>query len=322
MSSGAERRDLLRFCIGYHKEQTCTGASVPFCFGLVRSIQFLLLILGLKPLCFQEDSRQERTLTQLGSIFLPEASEEVPTVEPVPEVKPLPASCGGGGSDGASSGAVVATSPSEVKPLPASCGGGGSEGGGDSDVKPLPASSGGGGSEGGDGEWEDIVIDDEFNHWHDDKGKFFVTGRHENGTWFGYAFAMSGEFRRFFSFEANEDEVHEVAFSDGKHPVVLRKKGCVQQIKVLWNDPEYQLQEGEWFPVVFQNHRFWHAGEDDNWHNVYGERRYADEIHLTTMGGGPAVWATSSTSATAPFSVGTRRWGRRCSTLTSRWGAG
>ena len=100
-------------------------------------------------------------------------------------------------------------------------------------MKPLPASSGGGGSEGGDGEWEDIIIDDEFNRWHDDKGKLFVSGRHESGSWFGYALAMSGGFRRFFSFEANEGEVQEMAFCDGKHPVLLRKKGCVHQINVL-----------------------------------------------------------------------------------------
>jgi len=131
------------------------------------------------------------------------------TVEPVPEVKPEPASCGVGGSDGASSGTVVVGSSFEVKPEPALCGVGGSEG--DPEVKPEPASCGVGGSDGGDGEWEDIVIDDEFNHWHDDKGNAFVTGRHENGNWFGYAFAMSGEFRRFFSFDANEGKVYEEA---------------------------------------------------------------------------------------------------------------
>ena len=107
---------------------------------------------------------------------------------------------------------------------------------------------------------------------------------------------MVAEFRRFYSFEADVDEITPVEFFDGMHPVVLREAGCVQQIKLLKDEPEYELQEGERFPVVFQNYRFWHENENDQlWHSVYGERRYADEVHLTTYGGGPAGGYTRAT---------------------------
>ena len=233
----------------------------------------------------------------------------MPAGEPVLEGNPDPASSQAGGSDSA------APVP-EVNPDPASSQAGGSDGAGIPKGNPDPASSQAGGSDGGAaGEWQDIILDEEFNFHHGDKGRFFITER-SGSMWRGFGFAMVDEFRRFYSFEADVDEILPVEFFDGKHPVVLRKAGCVHQIKLLKDEPEYELQEGERFPVVFQNYRFWHENENDRLRDhVYGERRYADEVHLTTYGGGPYGGYIINTE---PSTGGGWRSAARCSTLISR----
>ena len=139
------------------------------------------------------------------------------------------------------------------------------------------------------GEWEDLVIDAGFIYWHNDNGKWYLTKRHSNGEWRGYGFALRDEFKRFFSFTANEDEVDVEQFFDGMRPMVLRKHQGIEQIKILVNEPNYELQEGETWPLMFQNYRFWHSNEDEElWDSCYEEHRKGDDVHLTTYGGGPS----------------------------------
>ena len=139
------------------------------------------------------------------------------------------------------------------------------------------------------GEWEDLVIDAGFIYWHSDNGKRHLTKRHSNGERRGYGPGLRDEFKRFFSFTASEDEVDVEQFFDGMRPMVLRKHQGIEQIKILVNEPNYELQEGETWPLMFQNYRFWSYNEDDElWDSCYEEHRKGSSVHLTTYGGGPS----------------------------------
>ncbi len=154
--------------------------------------------------------------------------------------------------------------------------------------------------------WEEIVIYEEVDRWHDDKGKQFATGR-KDGEWCGYGFARNANgFTRFFSFTANEDEVDPDRFFDSKFPMIYREHNGIEQIRILIDEPDLQLKEGERFPLMFQNYRFWREQEHHNQCSVYGERRYGDEIYLTIYGGGPSGGFIANADDETPSTRGSR----------------
>ena len=184
--------------------------------------------------------------TYIGSIFLfPEVMNSDPS--PVPVAVPL-GSTGKGGGKGSTAADAVSPPGPDLDPVAVPFGSTGSRSA-SPDPLPVPVAvpfgstgNGKGEGKGGDcnvpadgtdatdddatasspcvpiGEWEDLVIDAAFIYWHNDNGKWYVTKRHSNGEWRGYGFAMRDEFKRFFSFTANEDEVDVEEFFDGMRP--------------------------------------------------------------------------------------------------------
>ena len=137
------------------------------------------------------------------------------------------------------------------------------------------------------GEWQEYVHDENFIRLWKEQGEFIVTS-FADGVWRGYGFITDGDgFTRFCSFKADAREFETLNYFDGKMPMISRELGTRHQIRVLIDTPNYLLKHNDELPPRYQNWRFWHEGEHDAWEEVHGGRRYGDEIHLTTGGGGP-----------------------------------